>query len=86
MCRGYVRKNTDDWKRTRKIAYLIYLANRDPKKNTMSESEFMPLGDEDEGNEISKEELQQRKKAFETMVNRSNLKTADKSFKPVEIK
>lgn len=47
---------------------MLYVVNADPKKNVMTETEFLPLPDDLEEPAMSKEEIQQRKAAFERMM------------------
>lgn len=64
---AYQQRRLDDWKRTRRIAYVIAAVNRDPKKPFPQEQKFMPLpGDE----QAMKERFNKRKAEYEERKKR----------------
>ena len=56
---AYVRKELAEWQRTRRLGYIMYIANCD-KKNIVSEQNWHPLANdekEDKGLPMSNEDV-----------------------------
>lgn len=64
---GYYQRGTDDWKRSRVVAYSIAAANRNPKKPFPSIEKFMPLPGDDE---MMKDKAKRRKQEYEATKER----------------
>lgn len=69
--RGYLNKENKEWQRTRKIAYMMYAVNSDPK-DRVSEIEWMTLP----GDPSKKERERVEKRAIE-----KEIREAQKAYK-----